>query len=409
MFPKKVLAGIALLTACPCAHAQDWTEQAVLALFEQQSPIKREMRATVAAAVEALRGRTLWPNPIAAYSRETVGFTEFFQAEQQLPISGRLNLARKAMDPARESAEAEGAARVWEVRSGLRAAFFRSLAAQQQENLIQSSLGEIQDVIELLRKREQEGEGSRYDRIRVERETADLRADIALARARARGERTFLLSYLPPATVVTRVLGDLAPRLIPESAAMVVQQALRSRADIRAESARLLQLGLEQQAADRMKIPEPMITAGIKRTQQFANQNATGVVIGISIPLPIFNKGQTEVARFSAEQDRVKARRDLLTQQITAVVAGAYEVYSARLSALEVFERETGDAGAELLRVTRIGYQEGELGILPLLDAYRLKRQTALRLLELQLAVKESEVELSRAAGFEVSLFEVKP
>ena len=413
MFPKKVLAGIALLTACPFAHAQDWTEQAVLSLFEQQGPIKREARATAAAAVEALRGRTLWPNPIAAYSRETVGFTEFFQGEQQLPISGRLNLARKAMDPARESAEAEGAARVWEIRSGLRAAFYRSLAAQQQENLIQSSLSEIQDVIELLRKREQEGEGSRYDRIRVERETADLRADIALARARARSERMFLLSYLPPATMVTRVLGDLAPRLtsstIPESAAMVVQQALGSRADVRAESARLLQLGLEQQAADRMKIPEPMITAGIKRTQQFANQNATGAVIGISIPLPIFNKGQTEVARFSAEQDRVKARRDLLTQQITAVVAGAYEVYSARLNALEAFERETGDADAELLRVTRIGYQEGELGILPLLDAYRLKRQTALRRLELQLAVKESEVELSRAAGFEVSLFEVKP
>ena len=164
-----------------------------------------------------------------------------------------------------------------------------------------------------------------------------------------------------------------------------------------------MQFGLEQQAAERMKIPEPMVTAGLKRTQQSPNQNGTGAVIGISIPLPFFNKGQTEVARFSAEQERVKAQRDLLIQQITAVVAGAYEVYSARLSALEAFERETGDAGAELLQVTRVGFQEGELGILPLLDAYRLKRQSALRRLELQLAVKESEVELSRAAGFEVT------
>jgi hypothetical protein len=38
-----------------------------------------------------------------------------------------------------------------------------------------------------------------------------------------------------------------------------------------------------------------------------------------------------------------------------------------------------------------------------LLDAYRLKRQTALRRLELQLALKESEIELSRAAGIEVT------
>ena len=93
----------------------------------------------------------------------------------------------------------------------------------------------------------------------------------------------------------------------------------------------------------------------------------------------------------------------MLTQQIAAVVAGAYDVYTARLAALEAFEHETGDAGSELLRVSRIGYEEGELGILPLLDAYRLMRQTALRRLELQLVVKQSEIELSRAAGVEVT------
>ncbi len=403
MFSRNTLAGVTLLTVCSCAQAQDWTEQAVLSLFEQQSPLKRETRATAAAAVESMRSRTLWPNPVASYSRETVGFTEFIQAEQQLPISGRLSLARKAMEPARESAEADGAARVWEVRSNLRAAFYRALAAQAQEELIQSSLAEAQEVIKLLRIREQEGEGSRYDRMRVERETADLRADIAVARARARGEQTVLLSYLPPTTPVTRLTGSLGPRLISGAVDELIRQALASRAEFRAQSSRLTQLGLEQQAAERMRIPEPVVTAGLKRTQVSPNQNAAGAVIGVSIPLPFFNKGQTEVARLSAEQDRVRAQRDQLTQQVTAIVAGAYDIYINRAAATAVFERETGDAGAELLRVARVGYQEGELGILQLLDAYRLKRQTALRRLELQLALKESEIELSRAAGIEVT------
>ena len=403
MFKKNVITGLALLSVCSCVQAQEWTEQTVLSLFEQQSPMKREARAAAVAAVEGLRSRTLWPNPVAAYSRETVGFTEFIQGEQQLPISGRLGLARKTLEPARQTAEAEGEARVWEVRSSLRMAFFRAFAAQRQEEVIQSSLTEIQEVIEILRTREQEGEGSRYDRIRVERETADLRADVALARTRARSERTFLLSYLPPQTGMTRLLGELAPRMVPRSKDDVVQRAFNSRADVRSESSRLVQLALEQQAADRMRVPEPMITAGLKRTQLIGNQTGSGAVIGMSIALPFFNKGQTEVARLSAEQERVKARRDLLTQQITATVAGAYDIYAARLEALTAFERETKDAGIELLRVARIGYQEGELGILPLLDAYRLKRQTALRQLELQLALKESEVELSRAAGFEVT------
>jgi cobalt-zinc-cadmium efflux system outer membrane protein len=146
-----------------------------------------------------------------------------------------------------------------------------------------------------------------------------------------------------------------------------------------------------------------MLTAGIKRTQVFNTQTDTGAVIGLSLPLPVFNKGQTEVARYTAERARSEARRDLLAQQIAAAVAGAYDVHAARMDALNAFDRETRDASEELLRTARVGYEEGELGILQLLDAYRIERQTALRRIELQSAVKEIEIELSRNAGFEVT------
>jgi len=404
MIPRKTLfAGLTLLAACAPTYAQDWTEQAVLSLFDQQSPMRREAQASAAAAVEAVRGRTLWPNPTAVYSREQSGFSEFVLGEQQLPISGRLRFEQQAMDPARASAEAEGAARMWDARSNVRMAFYRALAAQQQAAAIRTALNEIGSILDLLRVREQEGEGSRYDRVRVEREAADLRADVAVAEARARSERGVLLAYLPSQTDVTVLRGDLASRLISASREEVVRMALESRADIRAETSRLAQLGFEQQAADRMRIPEPVITAGLKRTQVLGNRNDTGIAFGVSIPLPVFNKGQTEVARLTAEQIRTQARRDLLSQRITASVAGAYDVYMARLDALNAFDRETREAGDELLRTARVGYEEGELGILQLLDAYRIGRQTSLRRLELQTAVKEIEIELSRNAGYEVT------
>lgn len=408
MSVRTASVGAALLMVCSSASAQESTEQDVLSLFEQQSPMKRETRAAAAAAVEDMRGRSLWPNPLALYTRETVGFTEFVQGEQQLPISGRLALARKAMEPARQTVEANGEARIWAVRSSLRAAFYRSLAAQQQETILQASLAEIRSVVELLATREREGEGSRYDRIRVQRETADLEADIAIARAVARGERAALLTYLPRETSIVRLAGDMGTRNLTLSFDSVAEQALNRRAEFRAQLARLAQLGLEQQAADRQRIPEPSVTAGLKRTQTGIAQpgvlqNGTGAAIGVSIPLPIFNKGQTEVARLSVEQDRIRAQREVLTQQIRATIAGAHEVFITRTAALAAFDHATADAGEELLRTARLGFQEGELGILQLLDAYRLKRQTALRRLELQLSVKEIEIELSRAAGFEVT------
>ena len=404
MFLRNLLrAGLALHVLCSIATAQDWTEQSVLTLFDQQSPIRRESQAAAAAAVEAVRGRTLWPNPIAAYSRETVGFTEFVQGEQLLPLSGRLQLERRALEPARETAEAQGAARMWDARSQLRVAFYRALAAQLQATEIQSALAKLNSILNVLKLREQEGEGSRYDRVRVEREAAELRADASLAANRAKSEIAAMLAHLPAGTSIKTIQGSLAPRLLSSTSTELAHRAVEQRADIRAESSRLTQLSLEQQVADRLRIPEPMVTAGMKRTQVAPNLNNTGAVISLSIPLPVFNKGQTEVARVSAEQQRVQARRELLIQQVNAAVAGAYEVYMARLDALRTFERETGAIGAELLETARVGYEEGEVGILQVLDALRLDRQTALRRLELEASVKDIEIELSRSAGFEVT------
>lgn len=403
MFPSNGKLAILLLATSSLAQAQEWTEQALLALFDQQSPIRRETQAAAAAAVEVVRARTLWPNPTASYSRETVGFTEFVLAEQQLPISGRLRFERQALEPARQTIEAEGAARLWDARSSLRAAFFRALSAQQQTDVIRSALSEINAIIDVLRAREELGEGSHYDRIRVEREAAEMRADLALAAARARSERAALLAYLPPQTIVNTLLGNLTSRTISGSREEIMRRALESRAEVRAESTRLVQFGFERQAADRLRFSEPIVAAGLKRTQIAPNINDTGAVVSISVPLPVFNKGRTEVARLSAEQQRTEARRDLLAQQITATVSGAYDVYIARLEALQEFERETGESGQELLRIARVGYEEGDLGILQLLDAYRVRRQTQLRRLELESAVKDIEIELSRVAGYEVT------
>lgn len=404
MFLRKVVcAGLILHIICPLARAQGWTEQAVLSLFDQQSPIRRESQAAAAAAVEAVRERTLWPNPIALYSRETVGFTEFLQGEQQLPLSGRLKLERQAMEPARDTAEAQGAARLWDARSSLRVAFYRALAAQQQAEMIQTGLTRIDAILDLLKLREQEGEGSRYDRVRVEREAAELRADAALARNRARSELAGVLVHLPMGTTIPSLQGSLSPRTIPLMAEELARKAIGQRADVLAYTSVLRQLLIEGQVADKRRIPEPLVAAGMKRTQVAPNRNDTGAVVTIAIPLPIFNKGQTEVARVSAEQQRIQAQRDLLIQQVNAAVISAHEVYTARLDAFRTFERETGAIGTELLQTTRVGYEEGEVGILQLLDALRLERQTALRHLELEASVKDIEIELSRVAGFEVT------
>lgn len=381
--------------------AQEWTETSVIQKFLEQTPYAREARARTAIAQAEARGRTLYANPSVNYTREGAGLTEFFQAEQAIPISGRLKLLRQAGDSYVLATTAEGAFDLWQARTNLRLAFYQALTGQERAAVYGAALKDIEDVIRVLREREREGEGARFDRIRTERERAELLAELELVRAEAELDRARMLAFLPPDTPLNSVAGqiEMTPGVL--DAAALVQRALGAREDYRAEQRRLEQFRLEQQAAERLRIPEPVVTAGLKRADVGQNRIANGAAVSVSIPLPIFNKGQAEVARFSAEQERTSARLQLLSQQIRAAVEGTVRAYNVRVQARDRYRQELASTGPELVKIATVAYQEGEIGILQLLDAYRTQRQAQLRMLGIQAAVKEAQIELERIVGEE--------
>jgi outer membrane protein, heavy metal efflux system len=396
-------ATLALLVAAVAGtgSAQEWTEAVVVQRFLDQSPQAREARARVAITEAETRGRALYANPSINYSREGAGRTEFFQAEQTLPLTGRLKLLRQAGAAMVRVTQADGAFSLWQARSNLRLAFYRVLAAQQSESLYAGGLKEIENVIRVLATREREGEGSKFDRLRTERERAELLAELALLRAASALERGQLLAFLPEGTGIPALSGQIEAPPLALNANELAQRALSLREDYRAEQRRLEQYRLEQRAAERLRFPEPILNAGLKRADAGQRGIASGPVVGITIPLALFNKGQFEVARYSAEQERTSARLDVLTRQIRAAVDGAIQAFTIRQSARDEYRSQLAETGPELVRIATVAYQEGEIGILQLLDAYRVQRQAQLRMIEIQAAVKESQIELERVVGEE--------
>ncbi|MEX2262715.1 MAG: TolC family protein [Bryobacteraceae bacterium] len=313
LLPNRAATPVLLMAALAgVCTAQEWTEAAVVQRFLDQSPQAREARARVAIAEAETRDRSLYINPSVNYSREGAGRTEFFLAEQILPVTGRLRLLRQAGGAQVRATEAEGAFSLWQARSTLRQAFYRVLAAQYSETVYAAGLKDIENVIRVLAAREREGEGSKFDRLRTERERAELLAELALVRAATALERAQLLAFLPPGTDIVAVSGQIEtpPLVLNESELM--QRALAVREDYRAEQRRLEQYCLEQRAAERLRYPEPVLYAGLKRAD-VGTRIANGPVVGITVPLPLFNKGQAEVARYSAEQERSSARLAVLS------------------------------------------------------------------------------------------------
>jgi cobalt-zinc-cadmium efflux system outer membrane protein len=301
---------------------------------------------------------------------------------------------------------------IWQLRAELRQAFYRLLALQDRQGVLNATIRDLQEVIRVLATREKEGEGSRFDRLRWERELVELRSELALIQAQAAQARSRMLEFLPLGTDISKVEGaSISTQDLPELSELQAQ-ALASRSEIRSDQQLVARLRLEQQAAARLRYPEPVLAGGLKRADAIdfsqpgrtpSERTQNGVFVGITIPIPSFNRGQAEVVRLQAEQTRIDAHRQALEHQVRAQVAGAYQTLNLRREAIESYARELGGRNEELLKIAQTAYQEGEVGILELLDVFRLQRQSQQRLIELGSAAREAQIELERVMGREVT------
>lgn len=407
LFRPRWLFWIVIPAVCWCVswgqEQREWSEQQVVERFLTLSPQAQELRARVALADAEAKTRTVHPNPSVSYSREGAGYNEFFEASQTLPLNGRMRYLREAGSAAVSVADANREGVLWSLRSELRVAFYQMLAAQERVRLISASAGDVDQLIRILRQREDEGEGSRYDRIRAEREVAELRTDVVAANALVATARGKISGFLPDGTQVQSVQGSLLVFITPPDVETLRARAIELRADYRTELKALGRFKLEEEAARRLRIPDPLVSGGVKRADVMPGVSRTGVVFSLTVPLPVFNSGRYEVARYQAEQEQVMARAALLVRQIRAEIQRAYDVLTIRREALAAYQRELESSGVELTRITRVAYEEGEVGILELLDSLRVNRLASLRLLDLQEGVREAFIELERVLGAELT------
>jgi cobalt-zinc-cadmium efflux system outer membrane protein len=418
---RKWLSSFLLLfsahSLCEGQSVSPLTEDQVLEQFRAQSPQARELAARITALEAETRSRSLYTNPSVSYSREGAGYNTFLEASQTLPLSGRLRYLREAGAAAISAAGASREATLWSLRSDVRAAFYRLVASQERVRVLSAGQSEVERLVAILRRREDEGEGSRYDRLRASREITELRADLASAQSFVAAAAAGLTAFLPESIRIQTVDGQLAVTVDVPELAVLLQRASTARADYRAAQQTISRYQSEEQAARRLRLPEPQVTAGMKRADTtsgvppspFSNLTRTGLAISVSVPLPIFNDGRYEVARYRADREQADAHSAVLLRQIRAEIQGARDVLAIRREALVNYQREIEATGSELTRITQVAFEEGEIGILQLLDSLRVTRAARLRLIDLQAGVKDALIELERAVGEEFASKEARP
>ncbi len=400
-----VLSALLFLLPVPSAGAQEMTEAEALRRFERENSQARALSARVRIVRAETRALSLPPNPAVTYTREDAAGAQdsFLVLQQTVPLSGRLGLLRRAGASTVAAAEAETAYELLQLRSDFRTAFYGLLLARERVALIEASVPQLKEIVRILREREREGEGSKFDRLRAERELADGEANLASARVIRAQAQARLASFFAPGTDAASlaVKGDFVTATTLPELEELVRRTLAVRGDYLAGQRQLERFGYELSAAGRLRIPEPILSAGLKRTT-VPGRAENGYAVSVTVPIPLFNRGQADAERARAAKEQTESVIAARRQQIETEVKAAYETVRLRRRIAQEYARELGEKGAELSRIGKLAYEEGEQGILELLDAYRVALFSRLQALELAASARQAEIELNRAAGEEV-------
>lgn len=145
----------------------------------------------------------------------------------------------------------------------------------------------------------------------------------------------------------------------------------------------------------RQASPDVTVSAGVRRLQ---GDDATAMVAGVSVPLPLFNRnrGATDAAR--AELRASEARLRQAEFDAAADLRAAQS--QARSAAARVEAASSGEsAAAEAYRLARLGYEAGRLPLLELSSARRALAAARVRTLDARLARVRAEAEIARLTG----------
>lgn len=338
-------------------------------------------------------------NPEAKYSLESLQNggrerEETYTLSQRIPIAGqrskKIGTALKKRDARTLFYEHEKAGLLAQMKQS----YYRALLLQENAKAMESIIEMIRDVEEKTEERFKAGDVSEAELMKVAAERRKLLRSLEGLKTEVTVEKKklALMLYLPDDTFDLKdVFRYRASSL--EKKDLVVR-ALEDRTDVKAQAALIEVSGSFLSLSRREAVPPVAIEAGYKRR----TGGFEGFVFGLSIPLPVFDRNQGKIALAQAELEQEKLNYELLKKNAAHEVNLLYEKitsFQARVSDIT----EQLHVTKEITKISLIAYEEGETGIIELLDAVRTEKELLMEYNTLVYEYWAAVFEMEKAAG----------
>lgn len=369
--PRKI-AWLCLLLAGP-ASAQSLSlslDQALSAAFAQNPELAAVGR-EIGIAEGERRQAGLLPNPELAWEVEDTRrntSTTTVTLSQALELGGK----RGARIEVAEAGQAVARLELQRQRNGLRAdviqAFHAALRAQTALELAQQSQALTERGLRVVEGRVRAGQSSPVEATRAQVQLAQAQAAVRRAQAERSVARQALARLTGSAEVGFDRLDSASLSPGPAPRAELLLAKVEQTVDWRLAAAQVErgEAGLGSEKAQR--IPNLTVSLG----SQYSREDRERVnVVGLSMPLPLFDRNQGNVLAAARRSDQARDLRNAVELRLRSDTRSALEQWATAMGEVQAYDRTILPSAQQAVDTATRGFEMGKFAFLDVLDAQR--------------------------------------
>jgi len=353
---------------------------------------------------------SLLPNPQLNAEMENFGGTGPFEGYDAREVTVKLGqkillgadrLKRKRLaGTTKKLAGWDYEAQRLDVLTGVTKSFISALEAQRQWQQQKELVSVAQNLYNSISAQVKAGKVSKLAQTKAQVELSRAKIDLENARNQWESARSSLASYWGSAQPeFNQLKGELSmPSDIPEYAR--VQTYIQRNPDVARWATELQQresaLDLEQAKG----IPDITVSGGYKRAEELG---ASAAIVGVSIPLPFFDRNQGNIKAAKYELSRVQTQREAAVTQTYKALQAAYNRLDAAAHEVNQLQDQVLPGAKTAFEASQIGYRQGKFDYLEVLDAQRTLFSTRTRYIQALAEYNRAVAEVERLIGTPLS------
>ena len=372
--------------------------QAIEAAFAE-NPDLAAARWEIGVAEGARQQAGLIPNPVLSWEAEDTRretSTTTVMLSQDLELGGkrgaRIDVARRGQDAAQIELERRGN----ELRAEVVQAFYAAVRAQTGLDLARQSQRLAERGLQVANGRIEAGKSSPVEATRAQVQLAETHLQVRRAETlKANSYRELARATGSSTTQFDRLeYTELSPGKSPSAAKMLV--AINQSAELRLAQAQIEERDALLGSERAQRIPDLTVSIG----SQYSREDRERVnVVGLSMPLPLFNRNQGNVLSASRRADQARDLRNAVELRLRIQTQTALDQWTTAWRDVESFNTVILPSAQNAVDTATRGFEMGKFGFLEVLDAQRTLIAARGQYLESLATATDARVTIERIYG----------